>query len=393
MNRSIEVVIPVHDPARPVARAVASVVEQRSELSARGVELRVTVVLHNLAADSLTQHAGFTAGLTDGAAGVSYLGHSDGVASPAGPRNLALGRSTADYLSFLDSDDYLEPGSLLSWWEVAENHHAAAVIAPLRTPEGNILAAPRIRPSKPPVLHPLRDGLAYRSVPYGLLRRGSLKAVGFRYTEGILTGEDLEPTLRLWFRSGAICYPYGAPAYHQTDDSGPARVTSSIRPLRQEFAWLENLLAADWLRQATAPERRAIAHKILRVHGIGALLRRADTPGTPDSPGSPGRAPVWDPEESLYWRDVTGRVLALAGGPIPSMSRRDSSLIQAAGSADDLRRLQSVVADYRRSGRAAELLTARLRDSFSRDSTLRHYLSERLRARTGVFRAPPAVPR
>lgn len=389
MNRSIEVVIPVHDPARPVARGIASVLEQRSGLAARGVELRVTVVLHNLAADSLSRGPRFTAG-SPGAAGVSYLSHSDGVPSPAGPRNFALNRSTADYLSFLDSDDYLEPGSLLSWWEVAEKHHAAAVIAPLRTPEGNILAAPRIRPSKPRVLHPLRDGLAYRSVPYGLLRRESLQAAGFAYTEGILTGEDLEPTLRLWFRSGAICYPYGAPAYRQTDDSGPARVTSSIRPLRQEFAWLENLLEADWLRQATTPERRAIAHKILRVHGIGALLRRADTPGSPDTPG---RTPVWDAQESLYWREITGRVLALAGGSIPGMSRRDSTLIQAAGSAADLRRLQTVVADYRRAGRAAELLTARLRDSCSRDSTLRHYLSERLRARTGVFRAPAAVPR
>ena len=387
MNRSIEVVIPVHDPARPVARGIASVLEQRSELAVRGVELHVTVVLHNLAADSLSRHPGFPTGLSDVAAGLSYLSHSDGVPSPAGPRNFALARSTADYLSFLDSDDYLEPGSLLSWWEVAEKHHAAAVIAPLRTPEGNILAAPRIRPSKPRVLHPLRDGLAYRSVPYGLLRRESLQAVGFGYTEGILTGEDLEPTLRLWFRSGAICYPYGSPAYRQTDDSGPARVTSSIRPLRQEFAWLENLLEADWLRQATTPERRAIAHKILRVHGIGALLRRADIPG------SPGRTPVWDAQESLYWRDITGQVLALAGGSIPSMSRRDSALIQAAGSAADLRRLQSVVADYRRAGRAAELLTVRLRASCSPDSTLRHYLSERLRARTGVFRAPAAVPR
>ncbi len=165
-------------------------------------------------------------------------------------------------------------------------------IAPLRTPAGDILAAPRIRPSKPRVLHPLRDGLAYRSVPYGLLRRESLQAVGFAYTEGILTGEDLEPTLRLWFRSGAVCYPYGAPAYRQTDDSGAARVTSSIRPLREEFAWLERLLETDWLRQASTAERRAIAHKILRVHGIGALLRRADAASTVRRPALPRPVPA-----------------------------------------------------------------------------------------------------
>jgi hypothetical protein len=381
MRQSIEVVIPVHDPARPVARGIESVTEQRSALATRGVDLRVTVVLHNLPADSLTQ-PGFPSGL----AGVTYLAHTDGVASPAGPRNYALARSSATYLSFLDSDDYLEPGSLLSWWQVAETHAAAAVIAPLRTPSGTILPSPRIRPSKPRVLHPLRDGLAYRSVPYGLLRRESLLALGFCYTEGILTGEDIEPTLRLWFRSGAICYPYGAPAYRQTDDSGPARVTSSIRPLRQEFAWLEQLLDADWLRQASTPERRAIAHKVLRVHGIGALLRRAD------APDSPGQAALWDPEESMYWRGVAGRVLALAGGSIPSISRRDAELIGTAGAAGELRQLRALVAEYRGSGRRGALLTPRLQDSLSRDSTLRHYLSERLRTAAGVFTAPPGAP-
>jgi hypothetical protein len=384
VNQSIEVVIPVHDPARPVARGIASVMDQRPALALRGVDLHVTVVLHNLAAASLSQ-PGFPAGLPAATDGVTYLTHNDGVPSPAGPRNYALGRSSATYLSFLDSDDYLEPGSLLAWWQVAEKHTAAAVIAPLRTPAGSILAAPRIRPSKPRVLHPLRDGLAYRSVPYGLLRRESLLALGFGYTEGILTGEDIEPTLRLWFRSGAICYPYGAPAYHQTDDSGPARVTSSIRPLRQEFAWLEHLLDTDWLQRASTSERRAIMHKVLRVHGVGALLRRAD------APDSPGHAPLWDPEESAYWRGIADRTLALAGGSIPGISRRDSALVVAAGSAGELGQLRAAVADYRGSGRSGELLTPRLQDSLSRDSTLRHYLNERLRAITGVFSAPAAA--
>ena len=132
MRQSIEVVIPVHDPARPVARGIASATEQRSALATRGVDLHVTVVLHNLPADSLTRPGS----PCPACAGVTYLAHTDGVASPAGPRNYALGRSSATYLSFLDSDDYLEPGSLLSWWQVAEKHAAAAVIAPLRTPVG-----------------------------------------------------------------------------------------------------------------------------------------------------------------------------------------------------------------------------------------------------------------
>jgi hypothetical protein len=162
-------------------------------------------------------------------------------------------------------------------------------------------------------------------------------------------------------------------------------VTSSIRPLRQEFAWLEHLLDTDWLQRASTSERRAIMHKVLRVHGVGALLRRADAPDSPD------RSPLWDPEESAYWRGIADRTLALAGGSIPGISRRDSALVVAAGSAGELGQLRAAVADYRGSGRSGELLTPRLQDSLSRDSTLRHYLNERLRAITGVFSAPAAA--
>ena len=219
------------------------------------------------------------------------------MASPAGPRNYALGRSSATYLSFLDSDDYLEPGSLLSWWEVAEAAAtAAAVIAPLRTPRATFSRRRESGRQSPGSSTPSATGWHTAACPTACCAARACSALGFGYTEGVPTGEDIEPTLRLWFRSGAICYPYGAPAYRQTDDSGPARVTSSIRPLGQEFAWLEHLLGTDWLRQASTSERRAIAHKILRVHGIGALLRRAD------APDSPGQAPLWNPEESLYWR-------------------------------------------------------------------------------------------
>ncbi|WCI08610.1 hypothetical protein PJ267_21055 [Arthrobacter sp. OVS8] len=80
MTQSIEVVVPVHDPARPVARGIASVLDQRAALAARGVDLHVTVVLHNLAADSVSG-PGFQTGVD----GVTYLSHSDGVASPAAP--------------------------------------------------------------------------------------------------------------------------------------------------------------------------------------------------------------------------------------------------------------------------------------------------------------------
>ncbi|MFF2315673.1 hypothetical protein ACFVTE_05320 [Arthrobacter sp. NPDC058097] len=376
MSQSIEVVIPVHDVERPFKRAVSSALAQGAELSRLGVELRVTVVLHNLGAAAAAVSGGSGAG--SGFDGVTWLTCDDGVPSPAGPRNRALDASTATFLSFLDSDDHLEAGSLAAWWKAVQPAGASVVIAPLRTPEGTILPAPRIRPSKPAVLDPLKDGLAYRSVPYGLLRRSALTDVGFRYAEGLRTGEDIEATLKLWFRSGPVCYPYGAPAYHQTDDSGAGRVTSSLSRLADEFKWLERLLASEWLRQAPLAERRAVALKVLRVHGIGALLRRAGASGVPDDA-------LWNEAERAYWADISSRLYAFAGGSLPELSRRDAELAQAAAAAADVRSLRTAVGRHRNAGRLGDLVPASPTAILSRDSVLRHYLTERLRARAGVF--------
>ena len=376
MSQSIEVVIPVHDVQRPFKRAVSSALGQRAGLLRLGVELRVTVVLHNLGSAAGEHSDGSKAG--SGLDGVTWLTCDDGVRSPAGPRNFALDQSTATFLSFLDSDDHLEPGSLAAWWKAAQPNNAAVVIAPLRTPEGTILSAPRIRPSKPAVLHPLKDGLAYRSVPYGLLRRSVLTDIGFRYAEGLRTGEDIEATLKLWFRSGPVCYPYGAAAYHQTDDSGAGRVTSSLSNLKDEFTWLERLLASEWLQQATLAERRAVALKILRVHGIGALLRRAGAAGVQNDA-------LWNEEERAYWLDISTRLYAFAGGSLPELSRRDAELTQAAAAAPDVQSLRTAVERHRTAGRLGDLVPASPAAILSRDAVLRHYLTERLRARAGVF--------
>lgn len=381
MSQSIEVVIPVHDVQRPFKRAVSSALEQRAELSGLGVELRVTVVLHNLGDAAPGVSAGGQSQAGNEFDGVTWLVCDDGVRSPAGPRNLALDESSATFLSFLDSDDYLEAGSLAAWWKAAQPDSASVVIAPLRTPEGSILPAPRIRPSKPAVLDPLKDGLSYRSVPYGLLRRSVLADIGFRYAEGLRTGEDIEATLRLWFRSRPVRYPYGAPAYHQTDDSGAGRVTSTLTNLADEFQWLERLLVSEWLQQAALSERRAVALKILRVHGIGALLRRGARAG---ADGVQDDA-LWNEAERSYWADISSRLYAFAGGSLPELSRRDAELTQAAAAAADVQSLRTAVERHRSAGRLGDLVPAAPAAILSRDSVLRHYLAERLRARAGVF--------
>ncbi|MBP2413757.1 hypothetical protein JOF48_002556 [Arthrobacter stackebrandtii] len=375
MSQSIDVVIPVHSAARPLSRALASVLSQKAELTALGVELRTTVVCHNIAVEEM-QASIAEALATDDA--VTWLPCHDGGTSPAGPRNAALAASTATFLSFLDSDDHLEPGSLAAWWRTARDNDAAAVIAPLRKPEGDILRTPRIRPSMPAVLDPVRDGLAYRSLPFGLLRRHALTNCGFGYAEDIPIGEDLETTLKLWFRGGRIAYPYGAPAYCQTDDAGTDRVTSTLRPLADEFQWLDAMVQSPWLRQAPLRERRTIALKLMRIHGIGALLRR----GTGDGPDEVG---VWSPSEQAAWLQISRSLRDMAGGELPALSRKDAQLCREAAKADSTEELRAAVVRHSGAGRVGELLTDNPLAVVSRDSVLRHYVLEVLRTRKGVF--------
>lgn len=375
MSQSIEVVIPVHDPARPLARGLDTVLGQRTELAAHGVELRATVVCHNISVESISSTV--PAGVEEDDA-VTWLSCHDGSKSPAGPRNAALAASSATFLCFLDSDDYLEAGSLLAWWTAAREHQAAAVIAPLRTPQGSILRTPRIRPCKPAVLDPVRDGLAYRSLPFGLLRRAALLDCGFAYAEGIAIGEDLETTLKLWFRGGRIVYPYGGPAYRQTDDSGPERVTSTLRPMAEEFAWLEAMVKAPWLRGASLRERRSIALKLMRIHGIGALLRRGKL-------ADQTAEPAWSSGEQRAWQNISGHLLTMAGGALPALSRKDAQLSREAAKAGSQEELRAAVVRHSRAGRVGELVTDNPLALVSGDSVLRHYANEALRQRHGVF--------
>ncbi len=382
MSQSIEVVIPVHDPARPLERGLASILAQRAELSALGVSLRATVVCHNIAIEEITDGLPTELATNDA---VTWLDHSDGTKSPAGPRNAALDNSSATFLSFLDSDDYLEPGSLAAWWKAARAQRAAAVIAPLRTPEGAILRSPRIRPSKPAVLDAVKDGLAYRSVPYGLLRRSALLACGFRYAEGIELGEDLEAALRLWFRGGLIIYPYASPAYHQTDDSSGTRVTSAVRPLTEEFRWLDALVVTKWLLSASDRERKAIALKLLRIHGLGSLVRRGSESG-------PGADPLWSEDDRAAWESALQQLFHLAGGSLPALSRRDADLCRAAAKANTQQQLHAAVVLHENSGRKEELLTDKPLSLVCRDSVVRHYVNERFRSRSGVYDSPSPAP-
>ena len=112
---TIEAVVPLHDTARPIRRTVTSLVEQRESLAEAGASLTISIVCHNIPVEAVEETLGHDL-MGDG---VSLVHFVDGVYSPAGPKNRALQDSSATYITFVDSDDYLERGALGAWTRAA----------------------------------------------------------------------------------------------------------------------------------------------------------------------------------------------------------------------------------------------------------------------------------
>src|SRR5690606_36674470 len=268
----VDVVIAVHTDTRSVDRAVRSVL-------ANAAPVRVTVVCHHVLAERIAARLG---SLPEEARvrghQVRLVEHSDGVPSPAGPFNKGLDLAEAEFVALLGSDDRLAPGAIDSWLRLAEG--ADAVIARLAYarpdgPERAVVPTPPAPPLRRRDLDPVRDRLAYRSAPLGLMRRATLERLGLRHVEGQPVGEDLVISTRLWFEGERIAFDRRGPAYLVGEDAGD-RVTFTARPLAGDLAWLPPLLAAHWFTRLPLASRRAIGVKVLRIHLFGAVHYRAE---------------------------------------------------------------------------------------------------------------------
>src|SRR5690606_28609468 len=285
------------------------------------VEVRVSVVAHNLEADVVRarlEAEGLGGALADGRVRVLEL--ADGVPSPSGPFTLGLENAEARYVSIMGSDDHLEPGALAAWFALGESRTSAAVLAPMRLDSGRLVRSPVPRPfvgrvwaapldpvrgrpaprSAPlgllgreggarlvrsPVprpfvgrfwaapLDPVRDRLAPRSAPLGLLRREVVERLGLRLVPGLRTGEDIPFSARLWFSGERLDLDRRAPAY-VIGTGAHERVSTSPRPVPEELAAVRILRSEPWVAELGARERRALAVTMLRVHVLGAVTRR-----------------------------------------------------------------------------------------------------------------------
>lgn len=262
-----EVVIPVHNAARPIARAVSSV------LSARSENILASVICHNIGAAEIKERLGDLV-LDQRLALVELL---DSEPTPAAPRNFAIERSHADYLLFLDSDDEFDPGVLDAWNEELRDQPDLLIGQLLSDSAGRILA-PSPRPGVFAGLDPVADLLNYRTAPLGVaIRRDLLVSVDSPgYSFGFRTAEDMALGLYLWNYARDVRYSSEAGGYRVRED-GVDRVTSAALTPAETFAATRDATRRPLFLRLSRRRRQAIAIKLVRIQVFGFLWGRNAT--------------------------------------------------------------------------------------------------------------------
>ena len=357
----VDVVIATHDPRRAVDRAVRSVLD-----GSDGVPLRVTVVAHGLPAAEVEQTLSAE---TRQDPRVRVLEHHDGVASPAGPFTRGIEAATAPWVSIMGSDDQLSPGAVAHWLEVAQETGAEVVLAavdldgtPVATPPTR--AVPRRRRTD---LDLVRDRLAYRSAPLGLLSREAVARTGATLLPGAETGEDVPFTLRL-LTGARVALAERAPYLIGTDADD--RTTYVPRPIRDQLAAVTHLLDDPWLATRPTREQQAIATKLLRIHVFGAVPTRPDPTW-------------WTAQEREDLAAITQRLLEAVPGCADPLSLADHDLLAAVLDPEvPATELLARAAARRRFGAPRTLLPRSWRHALTPEAPLR-FMAASLAARRG----------
>lgn len=344
----VDVVVAVHDPARPLARTVASALTGNEE-----TDVRVTVACHELDPEEVRPLLP-----PETLPHVRFLEVRDGLGSPSGPYNAGIDAATARWVSIVGSDDHLEPGALAAWADLGDRLGSDVVLAPIRLADGSPVRTPRVRLGRSQDLDPVRDRLAYRTAPLGLMRRSTLNRLGLRLTPGMRSGGDVAFTARLWTCGVRIDLAAGTPAY-VVGTTAATRVTTAVRPVPEELRAFEDLLDRPWVLELPEDRRRALAVKTIRIHVLGALRRR---PAEED----------WTPEEVAWVRRLVGRWVALAPGVLDPFSVADRALLDAVlRSGADPASVSAAVRRRNTAGRLAQWLAPRPLANLDRESTLR----------------------
>lgn len=321
-------------------------------------QIRISVVCHNIDPASIARRLEPLTG--DGALPdqVRLLELHDGTRSPAGPFNHGIDHATGRFVSIMGSDDTVDPGAYAAWLAIAEAHRSSAVVASLRTTATGRVPTPAVRPGHALDLDPIRDGLAYRTAPLGLVRRTEIERLGLRLTEGLPTGEDQEFSARLWFGGGRIDYAAEAGDYVVHDDQDD-RVTLLRYDLTTLFRFATQLVEGDWFPRQDDKVRAALVTKILRVHVVPTVTVLAGSGG-------------WDPAQRHTAKGIVDTIVAAAPRGLASLSRAERQAIDALRDPTaPLVQLTSAAARAREFARPTSLLTHDPRHLLRPDAPIR----------------------
>lgn len=356
----VDVLVPVHSATRPVSRLAASVLEHTR------ATVRLLVVAHNVEEESIRAALGQYASDPR----VEVVGFRDGIPSPAGPMNHALDRVTAAWFTKIDSDDRLSAGALDGWLRRAAERKADAVLPAMLVPAaGEGFPTPPRRPFRVR-LSPVGDRLSYRTSTMGLFSAALREQA--RPVAGLETGEDIAPSLRLWFGARRVVAARARDAYLVGDDAID-RVTESTRTLAAELAFAPLLREEEFWRRLDVPARAAVTRKLIRVHVLGALGRR-----TVDD------AVVRDAASALE------SLLEAAPSAPDALSRLDGDLIALVRRGAPAAEVAALVERRRRYAQPTAVLTPSLRRVLHRDAPLRFLAASQL-ARQRARRAARAA--
>jgi hypothetical protein len=351
MATDVDVIIAVHDPRRPVARAVRSALGGRN---AGGV--RVTIVCHELTVDEITPALD---GIEE--ANVRLVEFSDGIRSAAGPFNRGLDESSAEYVCIMGSDDFLEPGAMDSWQDHVAAEQPAAALARLRYQNGVKLHNPLARPFRKHDLDVVKDRVFYRTAPLGLIRRDIVRRLGLRFRDGFATGDDLDFGVRLWASGNRIDYLRSDPCYVIGSDA-PTRVTTGDLTIEDSFQAINALIEEPFIAALEPRVRRALAIKLIRIHILGAIARRRTERS-------------WrDRDELKHARETLERVTSIADEVLAPFTRADRIVLDTLSRDDcEVDQLLASVERSMQAGFVARNVTKNVLYTFSRESTLRRY--------------------
>lgn len=220
----ISVIVPVYNTEAYLPRCLDSVLQQ--DIPEGALEL---IVVNDGSSDASPRLAGEYA---DKFPCIRVLSQPNGGLSVA--RNYGAAEATGDYLWFVDSDDYIAPGSLAAILSAAGRHQPDLLMMGSARDKGGTISEDAYFPAGllDRVMsgrEVMRRGLL-RSVcsPFIVIRRGYLQAGGFGFMPGILH-EDEEFTPRLLYRAERVTFLPAACYYAY---ARPGSITRSPNPKR-----------------------------------------------------------------------------------------------------------------------------------------------------------------